>query len=59
MIDVAEEYIKRRIADLDEMLAVYQYAEQPEPVDLLARRFELVRMSDRLKEYKDVQEADD
>lgn len=59
MIDIAQEYITRRIADLSDMLAIYQYAEEPEPIELLARRAELVRMSERLKEYEDVQEADD
>jgi hypothetical protein len=58
MIDVAQEYISKRLIDLDDMLYVYERARQPEPVDLLARRYELLRMSMRLKEYKDVQEAD-
>ena len=58
-IDIAQEYIRKRLTDLDDMLFVYECARQPEPVDLLARRYELLRMSMRLKEYKDVQEADD
>lgn len=59
MIDVAEEYISKRLADLDDMLSIYRLAKQPEPVDLLARKYELLRMAQRLSEYEDVQEADD
>jgi hypothetical protein len=58
MIDVAQEYISKRLTELDDMLDVCKRARQPEPIDLLARRYELLRMSMRLKEYKDVQEAD-
>ena len=59
MIDIAQEYITKRLVDLDDMLSVYRLAKQPEPVDLLARKYELLRMSMRLKEYEDVEEADD
>jgi hypothetical protein len=58
MIDIAQTYITRRLIDLDDMLDVYREAGQPEPVDLLARKYELARMSERLGEYEDVQEAD-
>ena len=58
MIDVAGEYITARLVDLDEMLAVYDQAKEKPPVDLLARRAELLRMAKKIKEYEYVQEAD-
>lgn len=58
MIDVAGEYITARLVDLEEMLAIYNRAEEKPPVDLLARRAELLRMAKKIKEYEYVQEAD-
>lgn len=57
-MDIAQEYIKKRINDLETMLGIYIEAGLNMPIDLLARRDELWRMSAKLEEYKDVQEAD-
>lgn len=58
MIDVAGEYITARLVDLEEMLAIYDRAKEKPPVDLLARRAELLRMAKKIKEYEYVKEAD-
>ena len=57
-IDIAQEYINKRTSDLESMLGLYIEAGLNMPIDFLARRDELCRMSAKLKEYKDVQEAD-
>lgn len=57
-IDIAQEYIKKRIIDLEGMIGVYMEAGLDIPIDFLARRAELCRMRAKLEEYKDVQEAD-
>lgn len=57
-IDIAQEYIKKRSSDLEEMIGVYIEAGLDMPIDLLARRAELWRMSAKLEEYKDVEKAD-
>lgn len=57
-IDIAQEYIKKRLDELEAMIVVYIEAGLNMPIDLLARQAELRRMSAKLKEYKDVQEAD-
>lgn len=55
-IDIAQEYIKKRIIDLEGMIGVYVEAGLDIPVDFLARRAELCRMRAKLDEYKDVME---
>lgn len=57
-MDLVQVYIDKRLADLGEMLKVYYSAGQEPPIDLLARRAELERLEDKLKEYEYVQEAD-
>lgn len=57
-IDIAREYIKKRIIDLEGMIGVYVEAGLDIPIDFLARRAELCRMRAKLEEYKDVEEAD-
>lgn len=57
-IDITQEYINKRISDLEAMIGLYIEAGLDMPIDLLARRAELRRMRAKLEEYKDVQEAD-
>lgn len=55
-LDIIDEYITKRTEDLYRMLTVYDMAGENVPVDLLARRAELQRLREKLKEYKDVME---
>lgn len=58
-IDMVQVYTNKRLAELEDMIAVYHEAGCEPTVDLLARRAELERLESKLKEYRDVQEADD
>ena len=55
-LDIIDEYITKRTEDLHQMIIVYDMAGENVPVDLLARRAELNRLREKLKEYKDVME---
>lgn len=55
-LDIIDEYIVKRRNELNEMLNVYDAAEQKYPIDLLARLSELNRLYRKLDEYKDVME---
>lgn len=55
-LDIIDEYIVKRRNELNEMLNVYDVAEQKYPIDLLARLSELNRLYRKLDEYKDVME---
>ena len=55
-LDIIDEYIIKRRNELNEMLNVYDAAEQKYPIDLLARLSELNRLYRKLDEYKDVME---
>lgn len=55
-LDIIDEYITKRTEDLHQMIFVYDMAGENVPVDLLARRAELQRLREKLKEYKDVME---
>ena len=55
-LDIIDEYITKRTADLYQMILVYDSAGVQIPIDLLARRAELNRLREKLKEYKDVME---
>lgn len=58
-MDLVQVYIEKRLVELEDMIAVYHEAGCEPTVDLLARRAELERLESRLREYRDVQEADD
>lgn len=53
---MAQEYIKKRINDLEGMMGIYIESGLDIPIDFLARRAELCRMRAKLEEYKDVME---
>lgn len=55
-LDIIDEYITKRTEDLHQMLIVYDMAGVQIPIDLIARRAELQRLREKLKEYKDVME---
>ena len=55
-LDIIDEYITKRTADLHQMIFVYDMAGVQVPIDLIARRAELNRLREKLKEYKDVME---
>lgn len=55
-LDIINEYVTKRRCELNEMLNVYDAAEQKYPIDLLARLSELRRLLYKLDEYKDVME---
>lgn len=55
-LDIIDEYVNKRRCELNEMLNVYDAAEQKYPIDLLARLSELNRLYRKLDEYKDVME---
>lgn len=55
-LGIIDEYIVKRRNELNEMLNVYDAAEQKYPIDLLARLSELNRLYRKLDEYKDVME---
>lgn len=55
-LDIINEYVTKRRNELNEMLNVYDAAEQKYPIDLLARLSELNRLYRKLDEYKDVME---
>lgn len=57
-MDLVQVYIDKRLEELEDMIAVYQEAGCEPTVDLLARRAELERLESKLREYRDVQEAD-
>ena len=57
-MDLVQVYIDKRLEELEDMIAVYYGAGCEPTVDLLARRAELERLESKLREYRDVQEAD-
>lgn len=57
-MDLVQLYIEKRLEELEDMIAVYHEAGCEPTVDLLARRAELERLESKLREYRDVQEAD-
>lgn len=58
-MDIINLYIEKRLVELEDMIAVYYEAGCEPTVDLLARRAELERLESKLREYRDVQEAND
>lgn len=58
-MDLVQVYIDKRLEELEDMIAVYHEAGCEPTVDLLARREELERLESKLREYRDVQEAND
>ena len=57
MTDIVEVYIIKRLSELEDMMSVYDEALEDRPIDLIARKHELMRLLGKLREYKDVEEA--
>lgn len=57
-MDIIGLYIEKRTNELENMLELYNLADQSYPVELLSRVDELARLKSKLEEYEDVQEAD-
>lgn len=57
-MDLVQVYIEKRTAELESMLRLYDLAGKGYPIELLSRVNELERLESKLREYRDVQEAD-
>ena len=57
-MDLVQVYIEKRTAELKSILRLYDLAGKGYPTELLSRVNELERLESKLREYRDVQEAD-
>ena len=54
-MDIVQIYLQKRLAELTSMIEVYDEAAVDPPVDLLARRHELMRLRKTLADYVEVE----